>query len=348
MFPYDLEPSMQKLRPLESIQCYLSLNLLKLPWLLLPLSGAERRGHVSMATRPERCLASPPTPELLGILSQVSGEETQKALCVSTPNSKQPFLPAFSQWPGSKSNSFSADGGCVPMQLNLVWGTLVLLAPTAAPSPGFSNNPLGCSWVTLLFKCRRLSLPFWGFVLWAPVSTNRDFGGEYQEGKKLLKYETILLPTNLIKSVSLGIKQDRDEEMYDLSRWHGSRRDGLSGAAFAFIAQSTRALLQACHIPTRTHRLYGHGLDSIHLCISSILKQPSCIFGIDTLKAFLFMFCSIIRNNIILTYTTSSDIKIDKEFSGSLSGLMIYIQKYLKQIASCARGLCSPQVHGEV
>lgn len=85
--------------------------------------------------------------------------------------------------------------------------TLVFLPVTAAALPGFSKSYLGCSKVILLLKCRHLSIPLWGFVLWASVSINRDFGGEYWKEKKPLKYEAILLSSKLIKSVSLGSKR---------------------------------------------------------------------------------------------------------------------------------------------
>lgn len=78
---------------------------------------------------------------------QVSEKQRQEAVCVSTPNSKWFFPPKCSHWPGSKSGGSFTDFTEIAFRCKCKSSrdTLVFLALTAASSPGFSSNSLGCS-----------------------------------------------------------------------------------------------------------------------------------------------------------------------------------------------------------
>lgn len=111
---------LQKSQPFGINPVLFKLNLLKFPCTFFPTSGAERRGHFTIATRPMRSLAKT---FFSGILymnpRQVLGEQIQEAVCISTPKSKWSFPPKHSHWSGSESGSSFMDGDCIQMQIKV-------------------------------------------------------------------------------------------------------------------------------------------------------------------------------------------------------------------------------------
>ena len=71
--------------------------------------------------------------------------------------------------------------------------------------------------MNFLLKCRHLpGFFFWSFVLGALVSINMVSGDEYQGGEKPLKFEMVLLATDLFKSVSLESKTGQVMNRYTI------------------------------------------------------------------------------------------------------------------------------------